>query len=260
MKFLNVIVGILVFVITIIYYKATKDYSIRYKPKTTKVANTLLIVNIINSIFIGYLSSNINAFFFGFGLFIGLVINYLVLKGQLRAAQSLSDKNWLRGSSFLKNKFKWKNIDWKLILKLNIILFIWTLVVFKLGNPEIKPSLLKKSTQDPIWIFIISNVLSFYFLAPIREEVIFRFLGVNLFLHWIGKSKINKKIAVIIPTLIWTLLHTGVLTNNLLKYIQVLPLGIACGYLLYKKDIEHSILLHITFNVLATLNALILFK
>ncbi|SCY39248.1 CPBP family intramembrane glutamic endopeptidase [Alkaliphilus peptidifermentans] len=252
------IISLATLIITIVLYKATKDFSIRYKPKTTKVANLFLVLNIISAILTSILMINYDLPFI-FGMFIGLFINYAVLKGQLRGAQSLSDINYLRGSSYLKGKFKWKNIDWKQILLMNLFLSIWTLAILGFSNAQINPDLINISEKSH-WASSFNNFLIIFILAPLSEEIVFRFLGVNLFLHWLGKNKVTKVVAVLVPTLIWMFLHSDILTNNWIKYIQILPLGLVCGYMLIKKDVEHSILVHMVFNILAPINGLIIYN
>ncbi|RKD28765.1 CPBP family intramembrane glutamic endopeptidase [Thermohalobacter berrensis] len=252
------IVGLAILILTIVYYKATKKYSQKYKEKTKLIAIIFIIINAISAILLQFLIKRISGAFI-VGQIIGLFLNYIILKAQLRTAQSLADINWLRGSSFLKRNFNLKGIDWKLIFKTSLILLIWTIIIFEISNPQINPELIKDFKKDLRWLSILNTLLVIWILGPIREEITFRFLGVNLFLHWFGKGKFKKFISITIPSIVWMFLHSGVLINNWIKYIQVLPLGIACGYILYRKDIEHSILIHIIFNIFASIYSIILF-
>ncbi len=253
-KALDGLVIIITLIFLIIYYRPTRDYSKRYQIRGRRLARIIVFLSLINLFLLVSLEeAKASNYTFLIIQLIFLGIDYLYYKGVLRTAQSLADINWLRGSSLLKDKFSWNQINWKLILKINFILFIWTVLVFRIGNVQLNPLLFKEITVKSSWPLILNNLLVICIIAPIIEEVIYRFLGVNLFLHWLGKEGLRKWIAFLIPSLIWMFLHAGILSNNVLKFIQVLPLGIAASYILYKEDLEHSILTHMTFNIVAVI-------
>lgn len=252
-SFSDSLIGIVTLVFLIIFYKPTKEYSLKYKIKCKKIAIAITILSFVNLILINSVYKNSDPFFVT-GLFLGLLINYAILKGELRVAQSVSDINWLTGSSYLKGKFSFKNIDWALIFKTSLILLIWTTLVFGIFKPEMNDNLTRDLLQGSgsKLIAVINNIIVICLIAPLREEIIFRFFGINIFLHWFGKKrKISIALAVLIPTITWMYLHSGTLANNWIKYVQVLPAGLAFSYILYKKDVEHSILTHIVFNITA---------
>lgn len=252
--FISGVLGIFIIVLVIIYYNATKRYSIRYKAKAKIIARIVLMVNSINVLMFVFIPNFINTrvlTVFIITSIITLFASYAILKGYLRTGQSLADKNWLRGSSYLKGKFKWSNINWKLIFLANGVLFLWTILVLTIGDAQVNSDLVQEATQVTHWTSNLNVILTIFILGPINEEILYRFLGINVILHWFGKNKMTIVLAILIPTVIWTFLHTGMLTNNWVKYIQIFPLGLVCGYMAYKKDLEHSILTHMIFNVVA---------
>ncbi len=256
-----VIASLAFIVIVLIYYRATKVYSLKYIEKVRQIARIILLLNIA-SLIMSLFTGDFANLYLMFALILFVIICIIVLfliyalfKAYLRTGQSLSDKNWLMGSSYLKGKFKWSNIDWKLIFIVNTVLVLWTIIIIRLGNPQIHPNYLKGVAQGINWAVIINLVMNLLILAPIQEEIVFRFLGMNLLLHWFGKKKATIILAILVPTVIWTFLHSGFFVNNWVKYIQVFPCGIVFGYLAYKKDLEHSILTHMIFNGLAFISA-----
>lgn len=253
----TIILSLVIIVLLIIYYKATREYSLKYKAKIRLIARIIIIFNIASLVTGAIAANNTETFKIVFIIetIIRLYITYAILKGYLRTGQSLSDKNWLMGSSYLKGKFKWSKIDWKLILIVNAVLFLWTFIVIRIGKPEINPELLQSVVQSNKWLASLNTVLVLVIFAPISEEVLYRFFAINVLLHWFGKKKISVILAILISTIIWTYLHSGIFTNNWVKYIQVLPLGLVCSYMLYKKDLEHSVLTHMIFNALSIINA-----
>lgn len=261
MEIIYLAINISILIITLSYYTATKEESEVYKSKSKEIAMVVVLLNLINLVLVAVVDK-IEAFIVG--QFIGLFLAYAVHKGQLRASQVLADRNSLIGSSILRKEFNWKNIDWKLIIKLNIGFILWTFLVFLIWKPEINPSLLKDidSLSNVEYVIgILNTTIAIVFLAPIKEELIFRFMGVNLFVHWFGrKNKVSVFFAILIPSLIWMYMHSGVIINYWVKYLQVLPGGLALGYIMYKKDIEHSIILHSVFNLTLFILSIIILK
>lgn len=255
MRLILIIAHIALFIYIIILYNNTKDYSILYKVDSRTISKIYVITNLI-CIIVAYISFKVTNFAIFIGVFIGIFILYATMKMYLRSAQTLADINWKTGSKILKSKFNFSLIEWKYILFVNIFLALWTCIIFTIKNPIVNENIVSFS---PTLVNINKSIVTYiamFILAPIMEEIMYRYLYLQIFLYW--AKKITKNIyfhwgAMLIPTIIWVLYHNGVLVNYWIKYIQILPLGIICMYTAYKKDIEHSILIHSIFNIIAAI-------
>ncbi|SKC72123.1 CPBP family intramembrane glutamic endopeptidase [Maledivibacter halophilus] len=260
MGVLVIVIAVIILFLTLIYFDKTKIESELYINKSRQIARIVILLKTINLILFE-ITDKIEGF--AIGEFIGLFLAYAVYKGQLRIGQVLSERKNLIGSSILKGSFSWKNIDWRLIIKINLIFIIWSFLIFSIWKPRINPNLINDisniSSIEYI-LDIINTIIAVVFLAPITEELTFRFMTINVFLQWFGKkNKISIFFAILIPTLMWVFLHSSVMVNYWVKYIQILPVGLIFGYIMYKKDIEHSILLHMISNATILIVSLILF-
>lgn len=257
MQIVLLITQLILFIYVIILYGNTKHYSLRYKDSSRIIGRTFTVINFI-AFFITLLTLQYGRFGILIWISLGLYLFYAIMKLYLRSAQTLADINWRTGSSLLKEKFSLRSIDWKFILLVNVGLALWTCLVFTINKPVLNENLLGPSpilfTNDSE---SLATYLSVFFLAPVMEELIYRFLYLQVFLYWARKiTKCNYVhwIAIILPTILWVILHNnGLLVNYWIKYIQILPLGIVCAYTSYKKDIEHSILIHIVFNIIGAI-------
>ncbi|WDV47426.1 CPBP family intramembrane metalloprotease [Clostridiaceae bacterium M8S5] len=249
------IIKIIIFILYVVYYNKTKEESLKYKQKSSNFAvgltalvsiNVLLILNIKDS------ETTIKV-----GLILGIFLSFVLSKCQLRASQGLCEQNNYLGSSYLTGNFKFSNIDWKYTMKISISLMIWSAVVFIIYPPQIAKDVIIKE-NDIYVLVVLNNIISIGFIAPISEEILYRFFGVNLFIRWFGKKRLGIIIAITIPTVIWTYMHSGMLLNDWVKYIQVFPMGIINSYVLFKKDLEHCILIHILFNLSLVISSFLL--
>ncbi len=81
------------------------------------------------------------------------------------------------------------------------------------------------------------------------EELTYRGGVTILFYRILPERPFRYFFSAVIATTIWTLSHTGSLDPGWVKYVQILPLGIACAWLMRRFGIEYAILLHVLFNV-----------
>lgn len=251
MRLILIISQIAIFIYIIILYNNTKDYSVRYQSKSRIISKIYIFTNLFCIIASSILFTNLAVFL---GVCIGMFLLYATMKMYLRSAQTLADINWKTGSTILKSKFNFRLINWKYILLLDVCLALWTCIIFTIIHP-----IVNENSFSPMSLSTnkLVSYIAIFILAPIIEEILYRYLYLQIFLYW-GK-KITKNIyfhwvAMLIPTIIWMLLHNnGVIINYWIKYIQILPLGIVCMYTAYKKDVEHSILIHSIFNIIAAI-------
>ncbi len=123
----------------------------------------------------------------------------------------------------------------------------------ELAEPENQQALENMLENGNTFVFLFNVVI----LAPIVEELVFRYSLVNLF-------DIDKKyfrwVPYVISAVVFALIHeTGIITNpsldNLLLFLQYLAPGLALafGYMITKRNIVSMILLHFLINVIASI-------
>ena len=279
---------ILLITFTSVYFGVTRKHSVKFKAKASRITWIILFILLINAIlflagglclvqtgdiqnlyeimeleyiFVMFDDSFFNIMFIFIFIFslIGLVLNYLLYQGLIRGAQSLSHAIGTTGFSYIRRKFSFKKIDWKLIIITTLVCQIWTIIIFSLFEPIANLDM-NIALPDFNIFLILYSLITICIWAPIKEELIYRFLYINVLLKWFGKpkSKFLIGLAFVIPTIIWTLLHTYSLQNSIVKYIQVLPLGLILSYIYYKKDVEHCIFIHMAFNISSLFVALLI--
>lgn len=107
------------------------------------------------------------------------------------------------------------------------------------GQPENQEQLLETGAEIPL----IFTLLVFGILGPILEEIIFRYIILNRFSHYIGTA-----IASIISITIFTLFHT----NQLSDIAIYLPGAVilTAAYLISKRSLAYVMAIHILNNCL----------
>ncbi|AFQ12905.1 TPA: type II CAAX endopeptidase family protein [Bacillus pacificus] len=108
------------------------------------------------------------------------------------------------------------------------------------GQPENQEQLLETGAEIPL----IFTLLVFGILGPILEEIIFRYIILNRFSHYIGTA-----IASIISILIFTFLHT----NQLSDYALYLPGAVilTAAYLISNRSLAYVMAIHMLNNSIA---------
>ena len=108
------------------------------------------------------------------------------------------------------------------------------------GQPQNQEQLLERGGEVPL----IFTLLVFGILGPILEEIVFRYILINRFSHYIGTA-----IASIISILIFTFLHT----NQLSDYAIYLPGAVilTMAYLISKRSLAYVMAIHMLNNCLS---------
>ena len=169
----------------------------------------------------------------------------------LRTGQYLVGENALPGSIYLSGQTWRKVLDVRLVLKTLSVLLIWTFVIFYVFKPTASDSLnilIPDQGRAVQLVYILLNILV---IAPISEEIFFRQFSMGIFAKWFGVSRLAIFFNIGLSSIIFSLSHLNMLTNNWIKMAQVFPLGIALGYVYLKKGLEHCIVLHLLFNLIA---------
>ncbi len=101
-------------------------------------------------------------------------------------------------------------------------------------------------------------LVGYLLLGVFDEEFIFR-LGIQNFLlgrlHW---DKRGAWVAIVLTALLWTLGHSGILTPNWVKLVQVFPIGILWGWLAHRYGVGTSVMVHAVFNLVVAIGGLYL--
>lgn len=160
---------------------------------------------------------------------------------------------------FTKNKLKEnlvsnKKLDFKTIFFNIIPAVIWSLAIYSFFNIELnKEYIIYMETKEIV--FLIINMI---FIVPIVEEIYYRQYIINQCIEWLGNKKNTKILIIFISTFLFTISHERVYTNNLIKFIQIFPLGIALSRIYLKKGIKHSICAHSFYNIIIFISTLII--
>lgn len=101
------------------------------------------------------------------------------------------------------------------------------------------------AADETAWGATLLIVLEFAY----AEEIAFR-LGIQSMLALrLRKHPRGDWIAIVVTTLIWTIAHSQTLDPEWVKRVQVLPVGLALGWLQRRHGVESAMLAHASFNL-----------
>jgi len=148
-------------------------------------------------------------------------------------------KEIIQSFTYFKEKTILKIVSIPLVVLLMVIIENSIMHFLATGQPENQEQLLERGTEVPL----IFTLLVFGILGPILEEIIFRYILIKRFSHYIGTA-----IASIISILIFTFLHT----NQLSDYAIYLPGAVilTIAYLISKRSLAYVIAIHMLNNCL----------
>ena len=133
----------------------------------------------------------------------------------------------------------------------------YTEALFWLARPRISPMLkqLQETLQVEFGIEEGMSLIAAIALVEVAfaEELVFR-LGIQSFFgNYIGRTRGRYWFAVVATAALWTLLHSGMVQPDWVKYAQIFPLGVALGWLYRKCGIESCIAVHAMLNLITPL-------
>jgi len=148
-------------------------------------------------------------------------------------------KEIIQSFTYFKEKTILKIVSIPMVVLLMVIIENSIMHFLATGQPENQEQLLERGTEVPL----IFTLLVFYILGPILEEIMFRYILINRFSHYIGTA-----IASIISILIFTFLHT----NQLSDYAIYLPGAVilTIAYLISKRSLAYVMAIHMLNNCL----------
>ncbi|KLA30621.1 hypothetical protein B4077_3841 [Bacillus cereus] len=148
-------------------------------------------------------------------------------------------KEIIESFTYFKEKTILKIVSIPVVVLFTVIVEQAVLRFLATGQPENQEQLLETGAEVPL----IFTLLVFGILGPILEEIVFRYILLNRFSHYIGTA-----IASIISIIIFTVLHT----NQLSDIAIYLPGAVilTAAYLISKRSIAYVIAIHILNNCL----------
>ncbi|PHA02085.1 CPBP family intramembrane glutamic endopeptidase [Bacillus wiedmannii] len=149
-------------------------------------------------------------------------------------------KEIIQSFTYFKEKTILKIVSIPMVVLLMMIIENSIMHFLATGQPQNQEQLLERSGEVPL----IFTLLVFGILGPILEEIVFRYILINRFSHYIGTA-----IASIISILIFTFLHT----NQLSDYAIYLPGAVilTMAYLISKRSLAYVMAIHMLNNCLS---------
>ncbi|PFB25990.1 CPBP family intramembrane metalloprotease [Bacillus cereus] len=141
--------------------------------------------------------------------------------------------------TYFKEKTILKVVSVPLLVLLMVIIEQAVMRFLATDQPENQDQLLEAGAGAPL----IFTLLVFGILGPILEEIVFRYILINRFSHYIGTA-----IASIISIIIFTLLHTNQLSDIAIYLPGSVILTIA--YLISKRSLAYVMAIHVLNNCL----------
>ena len=231
------------------------------EPKTSLIKTILWLVVIV------FLPSII--LFFGFGIFFGIqgsgfseegasawfasipVMLAMALIAPLLTLPLLSiatqAENW--GDRF--DFWAVRAIHAKALVKWLVAGLIFWLVSSFIGewlNLPVEQFLLDIKTASDNAVVVILMVVTICIVVPVMEELVFR----GWLYSKIAKSKLGHSGALILSSIIFTVIHTQY--DNAITLVMIFLLSLLLGFVRYKSgNISYSIAIHMLYNTLATI-------
>ncbi|HDR4723543.1 CPBP family intramembrane metalloprotease [Bacillus cereus group sp. Sample62] len=148
-------------------------------------------------------------------------------------------KEIIESFTYFKEKTILKIVSIPMVVLFTVIVEQAVMRFLATGQPENQEQLLETGTEVPL----IFTLLVFGILGPILEEIVFRYILINRFSHYVGTV-----IASIISIIIFTLLHTNQLSDIAIYLPGSVILTIA--YLISKRSLAYVMAIHVLNNCL----------
>lgn len=255
---LNGMISMAFFVLAVVYFFIeAKGTTLSINKRTILLSAFVSIIGIIIVIMTRYFikfpevgNYDLNS---GFNFFIGLIsimFGFFVYIFYIRCGEHFANERALPGSLYLKGQTGQQPVDWKLILIPVPILIAWTFIWFGMFTPDPTELLEATTPEKEDIVTFIYMLLSVSILAPIKEEILYRHFAMGLLYKWLGRGKAAVLFNIIITASLFSVAHVAILTDDWMKIIQILPAGLAFGWINHKRGLEHSIIAHALFNTL----------
>ena len=255
---INGLVSLSFFILAVVFFFLEARNATRAAAKRTLViTGVILTAGLANALMMRYAvvfpkvgGYDLNSAYYLIRNLISAVVSFFTYIFYLRTGQGLSKAGGAPGSLLLDPERTLKKLDWKWILFPVPFLVVWTFFWFGIAPPQPTELALAASPEGDSLMAYVYTFFTASFLAPVTEEILYRHFAMGLFAKLFGDSKLAVILNVGITSLIFAIAHSGVVTEDWIKIIQILPAGLAFGWINKKKGLEHSILAHSAFNTL----------
>lgn len=199
--------------------------------KSFRYALAMLIIGLcpmgLGVIFVVILGEKYSSFIMALSMFFGALLCIFVMKKQF----NISAKDVFK---------KPKTDELLLVISMSVIYTVITALT------EYRSILSEPSDER----YSLTDWIGSAFLAPVSEEIIFRFSMLTLLLISVGHSK--KIVSFILVSAIWAVIH---FSGALPRFIDIFIVGIILSFILYKSG---NIIYCITFHSIANITIYII--
>ncbi|HHY83096.1 MAG TPA: CPBP family intramembrane metalloprotease [Clostridiales bacterium] len=252
----NILITLGFFIFAVIYFFIEAGNATRLTGKKTVLTSALICAAaVINALLTRYAVTfpkvdgfDMNSDFTFITNIISALIGFFIYICYIRTGQGLAPYGRLPGSLLIGERNGPIRINWKLILTPLPLLIIWTFAWFSIFPPE--PTELAYATNPEgdnlmsyVYIFFTASIL-----APIQEEIMYRHFAMGLLAKWFGDSKLAVALNIGLSAFLFSIAHVGVVTEDWIKIVQIMPAGLVFGIVNKQEGLEHSILSHSLFN------------
>lgn len=129
------------------------------------------------------------------------------------------------------------------------LILIWAFIVNLFLRPEVSVDYSKYLREYMNGAGKFYVLLKSFVIGPISEELYYRCYYMNQIAYWTRKYKYSMVISIALTAVSFAISHVGIYTNDMVKIVQILPLGIILGCISYKKGVAYSIPIHILYNI-----------
>ena len=268
---LNLLISLAFFVLAMVYFFVeARDVTRSTRRKTFLIAALIFVMGVINAFMMRFALQfpkiggyDLNSTYTFVVNILSAVASFFTTILYLRTGQAFSMRVSMPGSQLLYSKGEGevsssRSIQWKWIILPIPFLIVWTFAWFGIMPPEPTELALASTPEGDALSVYLYTFFTASILAPVTEEILYRHFAMGLLSRWFGNSKMAVVCNIGITSLIFAMAHAGVVTEDWIKIVQILPAGILFGWVNYKKGLAHSVLSHAAFNTLVVPVALLL--
>lgn len=262
---INGLISVSLFVSALIYYLKEKHHFQENKKTSLFCSGLICIGGILNALMMRYVVQfpevggyNLNSNFYLITNLTSALLSFFTYYLYLRTGQGLALSSGLPGSILLSQGRVSKSISWKTVLLPIPLLIAWTFIWFAIASPEPTDLALASTPEGNSPMNYIYTFFTASILAPVTEEILYRHFVMGLLARWFGSSKAAVVLNIWVSSLVFAIAYAGVVTDDWIKIMQILPAGVVFGWINRKKGLEHSILAHSLFNTLIIPSTLLL--
>lgn len=177
----------------------------------------------LGMVFVGIIGENYSSFIMNLSIFVGAMLCILIMRKQFNIS--------------VKDVFKKPKVNLLALVVLSALMY--TLIT---AFTEYRSVLSEPSDER----YALTDWIGSAFLAPISEEIIFRFSMLVLLLT-VSVSTGKKTLSFILVSVMWAVIHFG---GTLPRFIDIFVVGIILGIIFYKSG---NIIYCMTFHSIANI-------